>query len=369
MTTIVQGLPVHTATATAEAAPPAYTTAPPGPNNEEALCRAMAGLGFPLGLSKELIESTVEFPVRFWVVDNSGSMNMNDGTRLVPNGAGRLTPVKTSRWTELSDTIMGIAELATTLGARTDFHLLNATSQGQCLSVGGECSDVACVAQPVTLPELKRRIGKISPSGGTPLTEAVMQVASLIEPAAAKLRAKGQKACVVLATDGLPNDRHSFERALHELQRLPVWLVVRLCTDDEQVVGYWNGLDGQLECDMEVLDDEFGEAEEVHALNGWLSYGPLLHRAREFGMHNKIFDILDEQALVPSQVKQYCETLLGCGVLPEPEADLAAFRAAVKKNLSGVPQVFCPATKAMRPWVDASSLCKPKRAGWLNCFL
>ena len=218
----------------------------------------MAGLGFPLGLSKELIESTVAFPVRFWVVDNSGSMNMNDGTRLVPNSTGRLTPVKTSRWTELSDTIVGIAELASTLGARTDFHLLNATSQGQCLSIGAECSDpsapadVACVAEPVTLPELKRRFGKISPSGSTPLTEAVMQVASLIEPAAPKLRAKGQKACVVLATDGLPNDRHSFERALHELQRLPVWLVVRLCTDDEEVVSYWNGLDGQLECDMEV---------------------------------------------------------------------------------------------------------------------
>ena len=83
---------------------------------------------------------------------------------------------------------------------------------------------------------------------------------------------------------------------------------------------------GWLEGTKFYSDDEFGEAEEVHALNGWLSYGPLLHRAREFGMHNKIFDILDEQALVPSQVKQYCETLLGCGVLPEPEADLAAFR-------------------------------------------
>ena len=177
MSTIVQGLPVYSVI---DEAPSAGTNAPPpGPNNEEALCRAMAGLGFPLGLAKELIESTVVFPVRFWVVDNSGSMNMNDGTRLVPNSAGRLMPVKTSRWTELSDTIMAIAELASTLGARTDFHLLNATSQGQCLSIGGECSDVACVAQPVTLPELKRRFGKISPSGGTPLTEAVMQVPGL----------------------------------------------------------------------------------------------------------------------------------------------------------------------------------------------
>ena len=327
----------------------------------------MAGLGFPLGLSKELIESTVAFPVRFWVVDNSGSMNMNDGTRLVPNSAGRLTPVKTSRWTELSDTIVGIAELVSTLGSRTDFHLLNATSQGQCLSIGAECSDpsapadVACVAEPVTLPELKRRFGKISPSGSTPLTEAVMQVASLIEPAAPKLRAKGQKACVVLATDGLPNDRHSFERALHELQRLPVWLVVRLCTDDEEVVSYWNGLDGQLECDMEVLDDEFGEAAEVQAHNGWLVYGPPLHRAREFGLHNKLFDLLDEQALVPSQIKQCCEAILGCGTLPEPEADPAAFRAAVKESLGSVSPVFDPISKAMRPWVDPQRLCKTKK--------
>ena len=73
--------------------------------------------------------------------------------------------------------------------------------------------------------------------------------------------------------------------------------------------------------------------------------------------------LLDEQALVPSQVKQCCEAILGCGALPEPEADLAAFRAAVKESLGGVTPVFDPVTKAMRPWVDPERLCKKKKDG------
>jgi hypothetical protein len=315
----------------------------------------MAGLGFPIGLAKQLIASTLEFPIRIWVVDNSGSMNTGDGKCIVKKGDGRFTSMTTSRWAELSNTIVGIAELATTLDARTDFHLLNATGQGQYFSVGGSnnnSSKMTRAAKPLSLSEFKQRVDKISPSGGTPLTEAVEQIISLLEPAASQLRAKGQKACVVVATDGLPDNEPSFLEAMHRLQRLPIHLVMRLCTNDQRVVSYANELDRHLEVDMEVLDDVFGEAEQVYAYNAWLRYGPSLHRAREFGLHNKVFDLLDEQTLVPNEVKRCCEAILGCSELPEPEVDLMAFRMAVNESLRDEAPVFDPVSNSMRPWVD-----------------
>lgn len=357
---VVQGTPVVSAVATAFN----NTT-----TDDAAVLRRLSGLGFPAGLSHELIASAREFPVRFMIVDNSGSMNMNDGTRIVRTPAGKTTAIKASRWTELVDMIMGIGDLATALGARTDIQLLNPNPHGQFMMCGDDGSSTfGRIGSPVDMPELKRRFQAMSPSGGTPLTEAVMRVISLIEPEKDKLRTNGQKAVVVLATDGLPNDRASFLEALRQLQRLPVWLVVRLCTDDEAVVDYWNQLDAQLECDMEVLDDQFGEAAEVHQLNSWLRYSPLLHQARTFGMNNKLFDLLDEQALVPSQVKQCVEAILGCGVLPEPDAGIAAFRAAVKETLTGTLPVFDPVSRTMRPWVNADELCKPP-SWWRRCFL
>jgi len=41
-----------------------------------------------------------------------------------------------------------------------------------------------------------------------------------------------------------------------------------------------------------------GEAAEVTKENPWLNYALPLHRLREFGFHDRVFDILDERPLL-----------------------------------------------------------------------
>ena len=149
-------------------------------------------------------------------------------------------------------------------------------------------------------------MGKASPSGFTPLRERIMELHDSIYPMADILKSAGQKAVVVIATDGTPTDESgyatdfvtdAFVKALRQLLDLPVWVVVRLCTDDEEVVDFYNSLDDNLELDIEVLDDYVGEAEEVYAVNPSLNYGLPLHRMRESGFNERAFDFIDQRGL------------------------------------------------------------------------
>ena len=86
------------------------------------------------------------------------------------------------------------------------------------------------------------------------------------------LQDNGQKAAVIIATDGLSTDGDVAE-AMKPLQRLPVWVVIRLCTSDATVVEYWNHIDKQLELEMDVIDDVNCDGVQVEKVNPWLTYG------------------------------------------------------------------------------------------------
>ena len=46
--------------------------------------------------------------------------------------------------------------------------------------------------------------------------------------------------------------------------------------------------------------------------NPWLTYGLPLHRAREFGVRHKLFDLLDERALLPSEIYEFIQVRREC---------------------------------------------------------
>ena len=73
-------------------------------------------------------------------------------------------------------------------------------------------------------------------------------------------------------------------------------------------------------------------------------------------MQDQIFDMIDEAKLPPSQIKTFCEALLGCPSLPEPELDQQAFLTAIDEALALQPNVFDPTSGEVRPWIKTDIL-------------
>ena len=66
----------------------------------------------------------------------------------------------------------------------------------------------------------------------------IKAIIAQIEELAPTLRSRNHMAVVVIATDGESSDG-DIATAMRPLEKLPVWVVVRLCTDEDRVVNYW----------------------------------------------------------------------------------------------------------------------------------
>jgi hypothetical protein len=192
------------------------------------------------------------------------------------------------------------------------------------------------------------------PSGGTPLCLHIREITQQIQIAAARLRAANQVACITICTDGVCSDGDLIQ-AMKPLERLPCWIVIKLCTDDDQIVQYWNNVDGKLELDMDVLDDYESEGKEVMAENPWLVYGIQMHRLREWGFKLlKELDMMDERILSPNQMLNVICLLYDKkpSDFNSVQGDPLEFKRDLKRLIGTIPPAFDPVRKTVGSWLN-----------------
>lgn len=202
--------------------------------------------GFTEGLSNEILLFTKTYSLRFWIVDNSGSMANTDGNRLV-NTKSSSTPYKMvscSRWKEIQETVDYHAQLAALLEAPTTFRLLNNPGA----HVGPQEFSIATTGSELIHRDLevaRQTMSRGSPIGVTPLAKHIREIKQQIYELAPTLSNQGRRVAVVIATDGLPTNEYGisghqsnneFTEALRSLEGLPVWITIRLCTDEDAIV-------------------------------------------------------------------------------------------------------------------------------------
>lgn len=242
-----------------------------------------------------------------------------------------------------------------------------------CLDAGGgrgrggglPPSQVAAAVEP-----LSRMLDCNGPRGVTPVADRLDEIHQRVRGEYADLAGRGQRVVLVIATDGLPTsaqsgqsteaDRRRMVSALKRLMtELPVFVVIRLTTDEDSVIEYYNKVDQELELPLEVLDDIESEAKEIRGQgNSWLTYSPLLHRIREGGTFVKFFDLLDERRLTPVEASLFAQLLLRReGEAPMPtNAQEFCDSEALETAVGQAPMVYDPICRRLAPPIYLSAL-------------
>lgn len=213
------------------------------------------------------------------------------------------------------------------------------------------------------LAALEQMLQRTRPNGATPLNERLREIHHRLQFAHSDLVPLGLRSVVVVATDGLPSSSGSNlpsdeakKEVVQTLRRLtselPVFVVIRLATDDDSTTAYYNEIDAEEELPLEVIDDIIGEAQEAAENgNGWLTYSPMVHMIREGGTFIRLFDALDERQLVPLEARELASYMLQRDgkEQPLPSGLGADVCYAVENCLQHLPQVYDPIIGGMAP--------------------
>eukprot|EP00913_Durusdinium_trenchii_P004088 g3787.t2 len=175
----------------------------------------MEGMGASWTMAHLLAEEASQIALRVFLLDNSGSTCKPDGHVLQKTHLGETMQVPSSRWDEIG----------------RDFVTVDP-------AMGDPKQQVDRLAQ------LLKRNG---PRGPTPLAQRIRQLNWRLQ-----------------REDEFMRELRGF------VDHLNAFVVIRLATDDDEVVKYYNRIDEELELPLDILDDLTGEAKELHEALGVL---------------------------------------------------------------------------------------------------
>mmetsp|Transcript_19521 Transcript_19521/g.38798 ORF Transcript_19521/g.38798 Transcript_19521/m.38798 type:complete len:134 (+) Transcript_19521:1012-1413(+) len=105
----------------------------------------------------------------------------------------------------------------------------------------------------------------------------------------------------------------------------------------------------------------------LRTVYSFLCPGLPLHRCRELGFDNRLFELMNERALTKGEIQQFCSILFGGDELdgvPDPYEDFDGFLSNIDRIMeSSDLNQFNPITKKIEPWINTKRL-----RGELDCF-
>jgi hypothetical protein len=160
------------------------------PMNERRGREFMTQNDWPVGLQSGLIRSCQKFPMRYFIIDDSGSMCTNDGRRVAGTGSNAKV-IQCTRWAELVSGLKFHAELSERLGCVSEVRLLNGADPCM-VGLGDDDGEGLRFAQSAF---------DDSPGGQTPLCKHICAVVESLTSIADELRKMNKKVCLFRCSD------------------------------------------------------------------------------------------------------------------------------------------------------------------------
>lgn len=268
--------------------------------------------------------------------------------------------------------------------APTAIRLIHAPSVGQAQQVGIASSEH--VDSELEMARLKKVLEPKPCGSGGQLRHLREIINSCLETPLGLLKEKSM--AIIYVTDRVPVDDNGqegevitnrFIEALGRLKGFPVWVVIRLSTDEQRVVDFYNDIDEKMNfvtvesgidapplgthINLDVMDDYISEAENVHEHNPWLNYAYPLHLCKESAVKFPVFDVLNDRPLQMQELADFCnllfdrnQTAWALQPLPNPETHYSDFRSEVLELNRRNGTLYNPIKRRILPWIDMGQL-------------